>query len=217
MRARDVDSEAVFTASTRERVALANLIDSLHDDQLASPSLCSGWDIRTVAAHLAAAVSPSKWPFVLAMVRHRGDPNRANDTVARRLADQTADQLAATLRRYAGSRFAPPVVGPCGPLTDVLVHGGDMRIPLGLLHEPEGRHVRLALEFVTTGRPVGFVPKGRLDKLRLVCDDVKWSWGSGAAISGRGIDVLMAACGRSAVIDRLSGLGVAVLSERLPR
>jgi hypothetical protein len=77
--------------------------------------------------------------------------------------------------------------------------------------------VRLALEFVTTGRPVGFVPKGRLDKLRLVCDDVKWSWGSGAAISGRGIDVLMAACGRSAVIDRLSGLGVAVLSERLPR
>ena len=43
----------------------------------------------------------------------------------------------------------------------------------------------LALEFVTTGRPVGFVPRGRLRGLRLVATDIDWSAGTGAEEIGR--------------------------------
>jgi len=190
-----VHTQAVFEASAQERSAVADLLEGLNGDQLAQSSLCSGWDVRTVAAHLATAVSPSKKPFVVAMLRHRGDMHRANDEIARRAATQPVAQLVATLRRYAGSRFAPPLVGPRGPLTDVLVHAGDMRIPLGLPHQPDNAHVQMALEFVTAGRPIGFVPRGRLDGLRLIPDDLDWSFGNGAVVHGRGINILMSACG----------------------
>ena len=107
------------------------------------------------------------------------------------------------------------MIGPRGPLTDVLVHAGDMRLPLGLAHDPSPTHVRLALDFVTQGRPVGFVPRGRLTGLRLVADDLTWSWGAGESLRGRGIDVLMAACGRASVLTQLDGPGVLSLRQRL--
>jgi hypothetical protein len=121
----------------------------------------------------------------------------------------------ARLQRSAGRRVSPPVVGPRGPLTDVLVHGGDMRVPLGLPHDPGADGVRAALQFVTGGRPVGFVPRGRLTGLRLVAEDVDVAHGEGAAVHGRGIDLLMAVCGRRALLHALRGPGVPVLARRL--
>jgi uncharacterized protein (TIGR03083 family) len=134
-----VSNEAVYLASARERHGTADLIVGLDADQLSSPSLCQSWTIRTVAAHLVAATTPSKLPFVLELVRRRGDAHATNDGIARRIATPPAGELATRLRRNADSRFAPSFVGPRGPLTDVLVHGGDMRLPLGLPHTPRSR------------------------------------------------------------------------------
>jgi hypothetical protein len=135
--------------------------------------------------------------------------------VARRAAGRPASDLVAELRRRAGSRTAPPVTGPRAPLTDVLVHAGDIRLPLGLPHEPAADGVRAALDFVTTGRPVGFMPRGRLAGLRLVAEDLDRSWGEGEEVGGRGIDLLMAACGRPAALERLHGPGADLLTRRL--
>lgn len=210
-----MDSETVFAASAIERRAVADLLETLDERQLATPSLCRGWDVRTVAGHLASAVSPSRRPFLVAVVRSAGNLHRANDVVARALARRPVEDIVELLRRHADSHFAPPVIGPRGPLTDVLVHAGDIRLPLGLAHDPSPTHVRLALDFVTQGRPVGFVPRGRLTGLRLDADDLTWSWGAGASLRGRGIDVLMAACGRASVLTRLDGPGVLTLRRRL--
>lgn len=210
-----MNRQEVFAAAALERRAVADLVESLDDSQLATPSLCAGWDVRTVAAHLAAALAPSKRPFLIAAVRHAGNLHRANDAVAREVARRPVAEIVELLRAHADSRFAPPVVGPRGPLTDVLVHAGDIRVPLRLPHDPEGAHVRVALEFVSTGHSFGFVSRGSLDGLRLVADDLGWSWGAGPPVSGRGIDVLMAACGRPAVLPRLAGPGVEILAKRL--
>jgi hypothetical protein len=91
-----------------------------------------------------------------------------------------------------------------------------MRVPLDIPHEPDPEHVRPALEFVTTGRPMGFVPRGALRGLRLVATDLDWVWGEGELVEGRGIDLLMVACGRTAVLSELAGAGSAVLRDRLP-
>ncbi len=207
--------DVVFAASARERRGLADLLDQLDDAQLETPSLCSGWSVRTVAGHLVAALTPGKWPFVVELVRRRGSPHAANDAMARRFAARPVPELSAGLRRHAESRFAPPVVGARGPLTDTLVHGGDMRLPLGIPHNPDPEHVRLSLEFVTTGRPIGFVPRGTLRGLRLVATDLDWAWGDGEPVEGGGIDLLMVACGRTAVLPQLTGAGAAVLRDRL--
>lgn len=114
-----MDSQAVFAACARERRAVADLLESLDERQLATPSLCAGWDVRTVAAHLAAALAPSKRSFLAAAVRHAGNLHRANDAVARQAARRPVADLVEILRRHADRRFAPPLVGPREPLTDL--------------------------------------------------------------------------------------------------
>jgi uncharacterized protein (TIGR03083 family) len=49
-----VDEEFVFAAVADERREIAALIDGLDDAQLATQSLCAGWDVKTVAAHLVS-------------------------------------------------------------------------------------------------------------------------------------------------------------------
>jgi uncharacterized protein (TIGR03083 family) len=79
-------SAAVYAASARERRGIADLLDGLGAAQLDTPSLCAGWSVRTVAGHLVAAVSPSKRPFLVELLRHRGNPHATNTALARRFA-----------------------------------------------------------------------------------------------------------------------------------
>lgn len=213
--ARQTMTDTVFALVARRRRAVADLVETLDGDQLATGSLCSGWDVRTVVGHLAGAASPGTVAPLLALVRAGLRPHVANDRLARRAARASATELAAVLRDRADSRFTPPVTGPRAPLTDVLVHEGDVRVPLGLAFDPEPEAVAYALDFVTTGRPVGFVPRGRLTGLQLVAEDLGRVAGAGQPVTGRAIDLVMAACGRAAVLPRLRGAGVDLLARRL--
>lgn len=207
--------DAVFTITATERRALADDLDRLTAEQWAIPSLCAGWDVRTVAAHLVAALNPAAGPFLVAVIRSGGRLHRANDALAHREAARSTTELVAALRHHADARSSPPGTGARGPLTDVLVHAGDIRLPLGLPHSPAPDGVRSALDFVTAGRPLGFVPRGRLRGLRLVADDLHQAWGEGEPVVGHGVDLLMAACGRPSVLDRLRGEGAAAMAHRL--
>ena len=62
-----------------------------------------------------------------------------------------AADIAADLRQGADHRLSPPVTGPLSGLTDVLVHGGDIRIPLGIPFDPDPQLASLALDFLTGG------------------------------------------------------------------
>ncbi len=210
-------TDEVFAATAVRRRAVADLLEGLDEAQLDTPSLCAGWDVRTVGGHLAEAASPAMRSLLVDVVRARGSLHRANDVAARRAGRRPVEQTVGLLRERATSRFTPPVTGPRAPLTEVLVHEGDVRIPLALPYQPELSAVAVALDFVTTGRPVGFVPRGRLTGLRLHATDLDRSWGSGAELRGHGIDLLMAACGRSAVLSKLVGPGREVLASRLRR
>jgi uncharacterized protein (TIGR03083 family) len=212
-----VTTDQVHAAAAAERRDLADLLERLDDAQWSTPSLCAGWDVRTVAGHLVSALSPSPWALVGAVLRSGGRPHLANDALARRAARESPARIVALLRERADRRITPPVVGARGPLTDVLVHAGDIRLPLGLPHSPAGDHVRPALTFAAAGRPIGFVPRGLLAGLRLVADDLDQAWGSGTPVTGAGMDLLMAACGRTAVLPRLHGPGLPVLRERLAK
>jgi hypothetical protein len=90
-----------------------------------------------------------------------------------------------------------------------------MRVPLGLPHAPDPADVALALEFIDGRAPGRLRPEGALRGLRLVATDLDRTWGDGDALEGRGIDLLMAACGRTALLPALTGAGVPVLAGRL--
>ena len=118
-------------------------------------------------------------------------------------------------RRRAASRFTPPGAGPEAPLTDLLVHGLDIRWPLGLARELPEERVRASLTFLTGRSARGLVPRGLLDGLHFQADDIDWAHGDGPAVRGRAEALLLVLTGRSAVLGALTGDGLPTLRARL--
>lgn len=204
----------MFAAVANERRQIASLVGGLNETQLATPSLCAGWDVKTVAAHLACSVVDGSSVQLRAALR-RGSLARAIDEFARRRAQGPAADIVATLRDRADYRLSPMVFGPIAPFADILIHGGDIRIPLGLPFEPDPDDVAIALHYLTGTWPFGFVPLGRLSGIRLHDNDTGRSWRHGAEVRGPGAALMMAVSGRSALLDELDGPGLQILRRRL--
>jgi uncharacterized protein (TIGR03083 family) len=186
----------------------------LDTEQLKTPSLCVGWDVNTVAAHIISTITDGTSGFLLLAIR-RGGMARAIDELARRRARLPVTDLVADLRRHADRPISPPLFGPLDPLADVLVHSGDIRIPLGLPYEPDPELAALALDFLTGPWPYGFVPLGRLRGISLHANDVDRSWRRGAEIRGPAAALMMSVAGRTALLDLLDGSGLPQLRKRL--
>lgn len=214
MRLTPDEREQVFAAVARERRAIADLVDALTADQLATPSLCAGWDVKTVAAHLVSDFTDGFTGFLVSGIRHRS-MHRGIDALARRRAHATPAHIARTLREQADFRLSPPLTGPISGLTDVLVHGADMRIPLGIGHVPDPQEVARVLDFLTGRTQRGFFPPKRLRDIALHDQDTGRRWGRGDTVSGPGDALMLAICGRVVGFERLTGPGVAVLRARL--
>src|ERR1700754_1129186 len=106
-----VAKQAVFAAVAEERRQIASLIESLDEAQLATESLCAGWDVKTVAAHLVSVFADGFWVFQRTAIR-RGGIHRAIDHLARSRAQLSAPDIASSLRRGADHALSPPITGP---------------------------------------------------------------------------------------------------------
>lgn len=209
-----MERDQIHAATAQERRRIADLIDDLDEAQLATPSLCAGWDVKTVAAHLVSILVEGTLRVTWLGAR-RGSPDRAIDELARRRAQRPAAEIAASLRDLADHRYwRPPPQAP-GLLAEVLAHSGDIRIPLGLPFEPDPQPTAIALDFLAGPVPIGLVPLGRLRGIRLQATDIDRTWGKGQEIRGRSAELLMAAVGRNAVLDALDGPGLPSLRQRI--
>ena len=206
----------IRAAIAAERRRIADLLDSLTPAQLEVPSLCGAWTVRQVAGHLVATVAARPSQLVGALVASGFRLHRANARLATTVARQPPATLADELRRHAESRTEPPVVGFPGQLTDLQVHGQDMRRPLGLAPGLDLDRLRVSLNFLTGGRAIGFTPRRRLTGLRLEATDLSWSWGGGELLAGPAEALMMTITGRGVALTDLDGPGVRVLARRLP-
>ena len=209
-----VDREFVFAAVADQRREMACLLDGLDAAQLATPSLCVGRDVKTVAAHVVSTVTDGT-PAFLRLALRRHSMACAIDELARRQAQLPAAEIADGLRRCADRRFSPPLFGPLDPLADVLVHGGDIRIPIGLPFRPDPQLAALAMDFLTGPWPFGFVPLRRLRGISLHANDIRRTWGRGAEIRGPVAALMLAVSGRRALLHLLDGPGLPLLRHRL--
>ncbi len=197
-----------------ERRGLADLLEGLDEAQWDSPSLCEGWTVRTVAGHLTAGWNISIPRFVVAIVRHRGF-DRANDHLSRGLGDRPTAEIVADLREHAEERFTPPGFGPEAPLTDLLVHGLDIRRPLGIARDLPADRAEIVLGMVTSKKGAKAVgPKGGLTDLCFRATDSPWRRGEGAEVTGTTEALLLGLTGRTAALDELGGDGAATFRER---
>ena len=209
-----MDRKAIHAATAQERRRIADLIDDLDEIQLATASLCEGWDVKTVGAHLVSFLAEGTLR-VSRLGMHSGGSDGAIDEAARRYAGRPATQIAALLRDLADHRYGRPPPQAPGLLAEVLAHSGDIRIPLGLPLDFDPEPTAVALDFLTGPVPIGLVPLGRLRGIRWQATDMDRAWGKGQEIRGRAAELLMAAVGRTAVLDALDGPGLPVLRQRI--
>lgn len=207
----------VFALITEERTRLAAELERLSPEEWAAPSLCAGWSVQVVAAHLNAPWAVSTPTVLVSVIRSFGSIDRAWDRFSRELADRMSPEACvAGLRANAEHRFTPPTLGPEAPLTDVLVHGVDALRPLGRAVEPSVEARATVVRWLAEGRTQGFLPRGRLADLTLAPSDIEGRWGRGSAdITGPALSIAAAALGRAEALDDLAGDGVERLAARL--
>ncbi len=206
-----------FDLIADERRALADLLEGLTPEQWATPSLCEGWTVREVAAHVMVGPTTSVAEMGRAVLRARGSFDGANRVLAQRRARASTEHLVGVLRERAGSRFTPPFMDWHAPLTDVLVHRDDVAVPLGIASDRPLGSWDLALSFLVTPRGrATFVP-GRLPQVALRSSETGWAYGDGPAVVGPSAALATVLTGRRAQLDRLSGDGVPALEAWLPR
>lgn len=195
-----------------ERRALADLLESLDADQWRTPTLCDAWTVHDMAAHLVAPVLGTTRMLVSAMLRSRGNPARLGVLVTDYFTGLTPDELVAALREHADVAFAPPVVGIGGPWTDALVHGEDVRVPLGITDARAPGRWGPALDFLLSrrARVGGFLP-GAAPHLTYAATDSAWTGGAGPRVEAPAAALALALTGRVARLDELAGPGSEVL------
>lgn len=195
-----MDRETVWQYIDDQRRELADLIDAIDAADPAAwstPSLCAGWTVRHVAAHLTH--STIGVPRMLVEAARSGF--RFNAVVHRMaVADgRKPAELAANLRAMAGSRRHPPGTTALEPLIDVLVHTQDICVPLGIDRPmPVAAAVAAAERVWATGFP--FRAQKRFIGTRFVATDSDFAVGDGREVAAPTRDLLMLLTGRGAAV-----------------
>lgn len=205
-----MDAETRWAAIEAERLSLADLLENLTPDQWEHASLCSEWRVRDVAAHVSMTpTAPDAKTLARSLIRTRGNLWACGRDIARDHARRATADLVAQLRRDAAARTMPVVTNAQNILMDVLVHGQDIAVPLGIERDMPPEAALAGFERVwSMGWP--FHARRRLRGFRLVAIDANLAVGEGVVVEGRLQDLLLMITGRH-VAGRLSGAGAGAL------
>lgn len=189
-----------------ERRRLADDLSPVGGDQWLTPSLCPGWDIHDVLAHLVDTARTGRVSFARDLLMARLDFDRLNEIgIARAKHSDPLDTLAA-LRRDAPLTRTPPV-NLATRLVEAFVHGEDIRRPLGIPATYPHDAVAIALDYQLKTSVSYGGGRERARDLRLVDRNSGGSWGQGETVEADGIDLLLAVSGRRVEATRLTGDG----------
>ena len=214
----------LFAALADERRKLADVLGSLDDTQWNTASCCTGWTVEDVAAHLTVVWNYSALDYVRIATRNRSvwfRPRAALNAVnvatvnERKAIGRTA--LIDDLRAHAEDRTTPPTVGAEAPLTDILMHGRDICLPLGIELDTDPARAVPALRTAISRRFNLFNNRSKLKGLMFAATDTDWTHGTGPRVDGPALALAHAMWGRPAALDELTGDGVDVLRTRVAR
>ncbi len=204
----------VWSAVHAERERLIGFLGSLDDDQWDVPSLCAGWSVHDVVAHLVDTARTTPLSFVAGLVAARFDFDRQNAKGVARARGATPGETLDRLREVARRTSSPPASRDTR-LVEAFVHGEDIRRPLGSTGDYPLPAVERALRYqVSTATSFGG-GKEHVAGLWLVAGDTLLSIGEGAAVTGPAVSLLLAVSGRTAALADLEGPGVAELARRI--
>jgi uncharacterized protein (TIGR03083 family) len=201
-----------WAAVRPEREALAADLESIDDAAWTTPSLCPGWTVRDVLAHMTALarMTPPKFFRKLLASGFNLARLQAKDIALEK--GTTVEETLARFRDTAANRNGLPGQQKT-LLGETLMHAEDIRQPLGIKHEYPLESLITVADFYKGSNLVAGT-KRRIAGLSLQATDTDWSTGSGPVVKGPMLSVLMAMAGRHAAIADLEGEGVEILRSR---
>jgi uncharacterized protein (TIGR03083 family) len=212
-----VDLETSWRVIEQERLSLAGMLEGLTDEQWNAPSLCERWRVKDVAAHVAMTPQPPTLAAVAGeLVRARGSLTKATRDLAVHYAERPGVDLVAEIRDHAASRRLPTLTNYRNIVLDILVHGQDIAIPLGI---PREMPTEAVLAGIDRAWKIGWLlgVKPSLKRFRYTATDVDWTAGDGPEVTGPAASLLLLLTGRPAALPQLSGPGVDRLRSTLKR
>ncbi len=190
-----MDDLQIWACIDEQRADLADLLDTLSPEQWETPSLCPGWTVRHVAAHITQ--STTNWGrLTFELVRSGFRFNAVTLRMARE-DRRTPQEITDALRAMVGGRRRPPGTAVADPLMDVLVHGQDIAVPLGIERTmPTAQAVVVAERLWKMGFP--FNARRRFPNVSFTATDADFSVGDGDVVRGPIQDIVMTLSGRRA-------------------
>jgi uncharacterized protein (TIGR03083 family) len=196
-----------------ERVALIADLENLSDAQWATQSLCAGWTVRDVLAHITTTAKMTPGRFV---GRLAGSGFRFNAMNAKGVQEEQGASPADALARFKA--VLDRTTAPPGPLdamvAEIVIHGEDIRRPLGIARTYQPEALTLVGDFVIKGNLL-LGGKRRATGLTLTAADVDWHRGTGPEVTGPLPALISALTGRKAGLADLTGDGLATLTGRV--
>ncbi|HEV7189484.1 MAG TPA: maleylpyruvate isomerase family mycothiol-dependent enzyme [Blastococcus sp.] len=199
-----MDADDLMPMISVERRAFGDVLSGMTEPDWNARSLCEGWRVREVVAHMTM---PFRYPaprFLAELVRSRGNFTRMSDRVARRDARAPIGTLLAGWLANVDHRWKPPGGGLKGALTHDVVHGLDITVPLGIEHPVSEAALRVVLDNATS--PLNLKHFGiDLTGIRLEADDLDWAYGDGEPLRGTARHLLLVLMDRRLPAGVLSG------------
>jgi uncharacterized protein (TIGR03083 family) len=174
---------------------LADLLAASPDGTWDAASLCEGWQVRTVVAHVTMPARLTPAEFGAGMAAAGGDFTVMSDTVAARDASLPLPDQVAALRSPVLHAWQPPGGGAVGALSHAVIHSLDVTVALDRPAVAPGEAVATLLDQLTAAEGAWFGVD--LTGLRLEAADTGWSWGSGEVVRADGGPLVALLSGRT--------------------
>lgn len=200
----------IWSVVHTERRRLAADLSSLREEQWHLPSLCPGWSVHDVLAHLVDTARTTRLSFTRDLLAARLNFDRANEHgIARQKRQDPQDTIEALKQAVVLTRTPPAKLAT--RLVEAIVHGEDIRRPLGITGTYPESAIAQALDYQLR-TPVAFGGgRERVVGLRLIDRKTGASWGQGAEVEADSIDLLLVVSGRPVLQKRLTGIGASRL------
>jgi uncharacterized protein (TIGR03083 family) len=175
-----------LVADTYLRLAAA--LEPLPEAAWDTPSLCEGWRVREVVAHVTTAARYTPEQFGELMQQGGGDFQSVSDGIATRDAALPVAAHLANLRSTTLAQWRPPGGGVVGALNHVVVHSLDVTLALPAPSVAPPAALQAILDTMVGGgsERFGVDTAGR----RFVATDLEWAWGDGPRVVGSGGELI---------------------------
>jgi len=175
---------------------LASALAPLDEASWAQPSLCEGWTVRHVVAHLTMAARYDAERFGAELAADGFDFQVMSDRIAERDAALPPATLLDDLRSDRLAAFEQPGGGWVGSISHVVIHGLDVTLPLGLGRAAGDEATQLVLDgLVSPGDRTQF--GAEIGDLALRATDLGWEHGEGSPLHATAGELVAMLSGRA--------------------